>query len=252
MRRALILFLCLSVAALVGCETMKSSWRWTREQIDPDPEISIDTSEIGDENSERLAILFAPMDAHLEELERLMEVQGDYPDAKWLQLLFSRFPWVDGAMTVEASGRVMSRQPEVTMKTIELAPLLAEGDAWLDRRPRAHLHETELGPEVSIASPFLKERTWLGLTVVHFDPRSLISLCPRPEELIVFVPGKTIIGSGKDQEAAQALFALDWPGILENEVDGVSEAGGREFTWLARDFAGLKLIYAVIDVAGDN
>lgn len=246
MTRKLALILLLATVAVMGCAKVTKTYRWVLGGINPNPEITLEPSTFSEESEERLAMLFTPVDRQIQSLQREVDSQTSYPERDWFGMVFSRYPWVGGVMIVESTGEIIDRQPEFNLKPLDFSPLLEVGEAWNDGRMRAHVQATDLGAEVFLANSYTRDRSWIGLTIVHFDFRSLMRFCPAPEELVVFSPAAVLSAQGQE-EYAERLLDAPWERILKSSVQGQIELAEQNvtFTWLARVLGGEYIIYAV-------
>ncbi|WP_237559890.1 hypothetical protein [Desulfohalovibrio reitneri] len=231
---------------------MERTYTWVLGKVDPNPTITLEAERIDDASKAKLANLFTEIDEQLLALERTMASQEDYPDEDWYEIVFNKFPWLSGVVTVESTGEILTRRPEASMKPLNLEPLLEIGENWNDGRVRTHIEATDLGPEVYVANAFTRDRVWIGLTVSHFDFRSIMSKCPAPQELIVFTPDVTLWDRGNERNAA-LLRKLPWDDILSDTVQGGArlEEFDRSFTWLVRYLGEQPIIYATPDVVDE-
>lgn len=243
-----ILLVLLAALVLGGCTSVTKTYRWVLGGISPNPEISLEPASFSDESEERLAELFMPVDRQLQSLQRDVDAQASYPERDWFGMMLSRYPWIGGVLIVESTGEIIDRQPEFSLKPLDFTPLLEVGEAWNDGRMRAHVQPTELGAEVYLANSYTRDRSWIGLTIVHFDFRSLMRFCPAPDELVVFSPTAVLSAKG-NEEYAEHLLAAPWERILQSNVSGQIRLAehGATFTWLARALGGEHIIYAVRD-----
>lgn len=231
---------------LVGCETMRESWEDTQEfykkYVNVDPEVTLDPGDV-DPGRYKLAKLFAPLDLRIEEASRELGGLDYFPDDKWIDAYFAEFSWVSGVIVTGLDGQVLLQQPETAMKPISAEPFLEDPEALKDRRLRAEFQDTELGPEVYLASSFFKDSELQGVVAIHFDIRNLTDFSPNPEELVVFTP-ELLLWAGDAVDAAP-LLDNPWSEILANDVAGEIEAGGKEFVWVSRFIGDKKVLYAV-------
>ncbi|EPR42225.1 hypothetical protein dsx2_0152 [Desulfovibrio sp. X2] len=247
-RKHLLVFV-LVAFALLGCTKVKKTYKWVKNGIDPNPQIELKPGEFSDASQELLAKLFLPVDAKLQELIRVVESQDAYPEKAWFQIVFTRYPWVSGVIVVESTGEIIDQQPGYSLKPIDLKPLLDVGEAWNDGRMRSLVQPTDLGPEIYLANAYTKNRSWIGLTVVHFDFRNLMQFCPAPDKLIVLSP-KAILWPGGDEDTAKQLLDFPWAKMLASDVEGQVELKDARatYTWLARYVGDEPIVYLVRDV----
>jgi len=252
MIRKILIACVLLTLAVSGCTKVKKTYRWAMGGINPNPEVTLEAREFSEKSEEFLARQFMKLDEQLQELSRIVEAQDSYPEKAWFQVLFTKFPWVSGVMVVESTGEIIDQQPDYNLKPLDFTPLLEVGEAWNDGRARGHIQPSDLGPEVYIANAYTKDRTWIGLTVVHFDFRNLMQFCPAPDKLIVLSP-EAVLWAGGDEEAANALIKAPWTKMLESDVSGEIELSDKKtsYTWLARYIGGKPIVYLVRDVPED-
>jgi len=246
MKRFCLVLFVVTLFALSGCETMRESWDDTQEfykrYINVDPEITLDPGDV-DPGRYRLAQLFAPLDVRIEEAARELGSLDYFPDERWIDEFFAEFSWVSGIIVTDLQGKVLLQQPETAMKPLSVDPLVEEPEALKDRRLRGLFQDTDLGPEVYMATPFFTESELMGLVAVHFDIRNLVDFSSEPEQLAIFTPD-FVLWSG-DAVSAVPLMDNPWSDILANDVNGEIEADGREFVWVSRFIGDKQIVYAV-------
>ncbi len=236
------LFFTLLLTLIAGCASMddtwegtksaaKSAWSTTNEMVNPNPEIDVDRYKMENPNQEKLARLFTSVDQHLLRLMRFVGDQDLHPTEEWINLLFQRFPWINGLIVADGEGRILDRRPPQPVKPFS-HPLWFEA-VWRDTILKSVVDNTELGPELYFGTPIYKDVSLNGLIVVHFDPRTLFSFCPEPDQLIIIAPGRGVWTPNKAVDTA-ALGQLPWDEILKDHVNGQVEAGGKHYTWIAR------------------
>ena len=248
----LVLVLCLAIAA---CGAFKPTWDEskrsvkstvtdTRDYINPAPKIDVNRYSWENPNQEKLALLFSPVDAKVMELMRYVTSQDFRPDDAWMKLLIMRFPWIDGVLIADANGEILDRRPPVPLKRFS-EPLIFES-IWRETLVKTVVDYTDLGPEVYFGMPNFKESEFVGLHVVSFDPRVLFTFCPNPAEMVIVDPYAHKIWSAAASvpPAAEALTAIAWDKLLLEHSQGTIEAGGKQFTWLARYIGRDRFIYA--------
>ena len=245
--RRVALFTCLVLVlpVLTGCDTLRQTWKDTqklyRTYVDVDPKVDLE-AEGHDPWEAKLGSLLSPVDMRIGELVRVVDARDSFPDDAWAENLIKRFPWLNGMAAVDMNGALLLARPEVTLKPLNLAPLLAAGDAWRDRRLRAFVESTPLGPEVYVASPFFKDNVLQGITAAHFDLRSVVQLSPDPQKLLVVSP-EAVLWAGGFGEAAAAAQAEPWAEILKSDVQGEIKVAGRELVWITRYVGDRQIIY---------
>ncbi|MBU1610521.1 MAG: hypothetical protein KKC99_01630, partial [Proteobacteria bacterium] len=193
-------------------------------------------------NQEKLARLMTPVDGPLGALIRYVSDRDFYPDETWVELLFARFPWINTLFITDPEGWMLDRYPNDPIKRIS-EPLQFEA-VWRETFIQTRVDYPELGPELYLGTPMFKDADFKGLIVVSFDPRTLFSFCPNPEELIIIHPGGGVWSMDKNVDA-EALKQVPWAELLQDEVQGEVEAGGIEYTWLARYVGTEPYLYAV-------
>jgi hypothetical protein len=245
--RRFTLFACLALAllALSGCETMRRTWKDTQEvyrtYVNVDPKVDLKAEDHA-HWEEVLAPLMTPVDMQLGELARVVDARDSFPDDAWTDGVLKRFPWLTGLAATDMYGVELLARPEVTLKPLNMAPLVAAGDAWRDRKLRAFVDETPLGPEVYVATPFFKDNALQGLLAAHFDLRSLAQLSPDPAKLMVVSP-EAVLWPGGFGELAAAAQAEPWADRLKSDVQGEIEVSGRTLVWLARYLGDKQIVY---------
>lgn len=192
----------------------------------------------------KMAHLFGPLDQNLEFMLRELRIKTDRPQGQWLRDLHRRFSWINGVAVVDRGGSVHTQHPESPVKRLDYAALANVDSDWQNRKLRIAVQETELGPEVFVLSPYFQRNEWQGLIAVHFDPRTLARMSPRPEELLL-LDRDMLLWSGGYRESARELSRLDWKALLKDDVNGHVTVQGKRFYWLARYVGSDPLIYAV-------
>jgi len=238
---ALSLILVCSACSTVH-ETVRDTKQLYQEYVVPKPEVDLDNDGL-DREQLRLARLFKPVDEHINSLRKYLDGTDKMPSEDWFKRLFTQYGWISGVMVVDVEGAVRFKYPEESLKQHDLSPFVEWGEAWKDHRLRAFAVETPLGPEVYLANPFFEDSEWVGLVVVHFDPRKLLRFCPDPEGLIMVSPD-VVVWPGAYEQDAQALAAKDWDDILDGSEFGDFEGPSGEFYWIARHLGYYHLIYA--------
>ncbi|OGR34223.1 MAG: hypothetical protein A2051_03670 [Desulfovibrionales bacterium GWA2_65_9] len=227
-----------------GKSTVKTTVRSTRDYINPVPKIDVNRYSWDNPNQEKLALLFSPVDAKVSELMRYVTSQDFRPNDAWMSYLTMRFPWIDGVLIADANGDILERRPPVPVKRFS-EPLIFES-IWRDTLVKTVVDYTALGPEVYFGMPNFEATEFVGLHVVSFDPRVLFTFCPQPEELVIVDPyaHKLWTGTANISPASEALTAIAWDKLLLEQSHGTVEAGGKQFTWLARYIGHDRFIYA--------
>lgn len=226
-----------------GCEYGSKVWRSAQESVDPNPEITLEGEGLENPNDNKLALLFTPVDEQLLKLSSFLSNVDSHPDEEWFKLLFMRFPWLGGVMTVNSDAMILVKLPEQSIKPFKPGPLMEyEGD-WSEVRLKSFVNYTDFGPELYMATPFFKDADFRGLVVVHFDPRILLNFCPRPKDLIIMQPDGGGVWTGMKNLDREALLSLDWDELLDEQVRGVVDAGDRSFVWLTRYIGDTQIVY---------
>ncbi len=216
----------------------------TRDMMNPAPVIDTNRYKWENPNQEKLALLFSPVDAKVMSLMRFATSQDFRPSPEWMDALLIRFPWVDGVIVADASGEILVRKPPVPLKRFS-EPLVFES-IWRETLVKTVVDYTALGPELYFGTPNFEGSEFVGLHVVHFDPRVLFTFCPKPEELIIVDPrAKKLWTAGTMPiPGAEALLDQPWEEIMKKNVHGQMAVGGNHFTWLARYIGADKFVYA--------
>ncbi|MDC0335823.1 hypothetical protein OAN24_02850 [Pseudodesulfovibrio sp.] len=237
---------------LAGCgawtsttDYAKESWESTKDFIDPPPQIDTDSYEFESPNQEKLARLFTPVDGPLTSLSRFVENTDTLPGIDWLDLLMARFPWVHRVLVTDDEGTIIFMQPEIPVKKIE-RQLVFEG-VWREIRLMTVVEYSDLGPELYIGRPYFQDTDFRGLIGVGFDPRTLLTFCPEPDQLIIIHPGGGVWSRGADVDK-EALIAVPWAEILKDDVQGQIKVGDKYYTWLARYVGKDTYVYATESV----
>lgn len=236
-----------SVAALLslasGCEYGSKVWHDTQNYVDPNPEINLKGGGIENPDENKLALLFTPVDGKILSLINRLSTVDTHPDENWFKLLFMRYPWISGVLTVDDEASILVKLPETSIKPFKPGPLVEyEGD-WTEIKLKSFVSYSEFGPEMYLCTPFFKDADFRGLVVVHFDPRILLNFCPDPEKLIIMQPDGGGIWTGSDQVDKEALLKIDWDSLLDQNVRGVVTAGDVRYVWLSRYIGDTQIVY---------
>ncbi|NJB66897.1 hypothetical protein GGQ74_000537 [Desulfobaculum xiamenense] len=256
MKRKLVLACAVLAATMMlqGCETLKGTWKTTKvyykEYINVDPQVDLEKKDYSS-SEEKMSALFTPVDKHMESLSIFLNRQDRLPDEKWMENLFSEYPWVDGFVAATLDGEVVMRRPDMSMKPLNIAPLVETGEALRDRKLRAYVDSTPLGPEVYLGTALFKGNDLAGIMAVHFDMRNLAQFCPSPDELMIFTPDN-LLWAGSDRSIAEALFDRPWDALLKEQSSGTIRIDGRQFDWLGRYLGDRQVIYAVEHISGED
>lgn len=240
--------LCLLAFILSGCGQARDLWSKTtgyyEAHIDPKPEINLERGSGLSKKETHLAVQFSAMDQELELLLRTLAPQDTFPSQTWFTGTLNRFPWLNAILAVDTQGRPLAQHPEASLKPIQVEPLLDREWSIIKRGLQGFVQETPLGLELIIAGPFFRDGIWQGLIVAHFDPRSLISLAPDPESLVLFAPGQ-LLWTGLDDSTSRRIVDAPWEDILRNRIQGRGTTDTEAYAWLSRPLGDLRLVYAV-------
>lgn len=226
-----------------GCEYGSKVWQSAQDSVDPNPKISLAGKGLKNPNDNKLALLFTPVDEQLLKLSSFLSVVDNHPDEEWFKLLFMRFPWVSGVMTMDSEAKVLMKLPENSIKPFKPGPLLEYEGNWSEVHLKSFINYTEFGPELYMATPFFQDAVFRGLVVVHFDPRILLNFCPRPKDLIILHPDGGGIWTGMENLDRKSLLKIDWQKLLDEHVHGVVKAGKESYVWLARYIGDTQIVY---------
>lgn len=231
-----------------ACSTLKESWQGTKEVaqdvgtfVNPDPEVNLDAYQFENPNQEKLARLMTPVDGPLKSMIRYVSDRDSYPDQKWIDLLFLRYPWVHSMIVVDKDGWMLDRVPEEPLKRIS-DPLVYEAN-WRSTFLQTVVDYPELGPELYVGTPYFKDADFAGLILVSVDPRTLLSFCPNPDELVLLQPGGGAWTMNHGLDTAP-LKDLPWKEMLEDDVAGEVEAGDERWVWIVRYVGSDPYVYA--------
>lgn len=245
----------IAVLSLAACgtivETVSDSYEGVTEIVDDQvytKKHEVEIMRLENANQEKLARIMTPVDGPLGALVRYVSDKDDYPDEAWVEILFARYPWINSMFIVDQDGWMLDRYPYDPMKRIQ-EPLNFEA-VWRKTFIQTRVDYPELGPELYIGTPIFDDSEFKGLVVVSFDPRTLFSFCPEPEHLIIVHPGG---GVWTQDEAVdkEALKSVSWDEILEDDVEGEVEAGGRDYTWIVRYVGNEPYLYATLSSEED-
>jgi hypothetical protein len=224
--------------------TIRSTARDTRDFINPAPHIDVDRYKWNNPNQEKLALLFSPVDEKVMALTRFVTSIDSRPEEEWMSTLATRFPWIDGIIVADANGEILTRRPPVPLKRFS-QPLVFES-IWRETLVKTVVDYTPLGPELYFGMPNYNGPEFVGLHVVHFDPRVLFTFCPQPDQLLIIDPRakKLWTAEGTEHPGADELLSQDWLTIMKEKIHGTIMAGGKQYTWLARFIGRDLFVYA--------
>ncbi len=235
-----------------GCEYGSKVWHDAQNYVDPNPEISLQSPGIQNPDDNKLALLFTPVDEKILSLTNVLSTVDSHPDENWFKLLFMRFPWISGVLTVDEEASVLVKLPEAGIKPFKPGPLVEyEGD-WSEINLKSFVSYSEFGPEMYLCTPFFKDADFKGLVVVHFDPRILLNFCPQPEKLIIMQPDGGGIWTGSDKVNKEALLKVDWDELLDSDVRGVVKVDDVRYIWLSRYVGDTQIVYLTAAVSDED
>lgn len=242
----------LVLIVLSGCHTwtrtqryLKRNWDPVRSYIDPKATVDTDAYKLENPNFEKLARLVTPVDTPLLQLFRFVSDRDTMPDEEWFKLLFARFPWVSRAFATDSDGVILEQHPAIPLKRFS-QPLIFEGE-WRKVFLKTVADYPELGPELYVGTPHFVDTDFRGLIVAGFDPRTVIRFSPKPEELFIIHPGGGVWSAGADVDE-EAILALPWNELLQDDVSGLVTVGDVSYTWLARFIGNDTYVYATKSV----
>lgn len=242
---AIMLALCITV--LAGCkQAAKNVWKDTkkyyREYLNTPATLDFEPAD-AEPVEDRLASVYTPVGLALESFRRDMENQDQFPTEEWVQQMMTRYPWLNGIAVVSPDSTVFMQKPEVSMKALNFAPLFAEDEKSGVREMRAYAENNPMGPEVYVGTPFFVNNEFKGMVVGHFDPRSLLSVCPDPARLVIIAP-EGVLWSGHYIYDTTPLAKVDWKKAVESDsTDTVSNELG-EFLWVSKYIGNMPLVFA--------
>ncbi|WP_034632649.1 hypothetical protein [Maridesulfovibrio bastinii] len=246
-----ITVLCFTVLCS-GCEYGSKIWQSAQDSVDPNPEITLSHEGLQNPNDNKLALLFTPVDEQLLKLSSFLSIVDTHPDQEWFKLLFMRYPWISGVMTLNSEAMVLMKLPEDGIKPFKAGPLIEyEGD-WSEVRLKSFINYTKFGPELYMATPFFKDAEFKGLVVVHFDPRVLLNFCPRPQDLIIFHPDGGGIWTGMKNLDRKSLLKIKWENLLDEHVRGIIKIGNDDFVWFSRYIGETQIVYLTKAVSKED
>ncbi|MDZ7759706.1 MAG: hypothetical protein U5L00_05570 [Desulfovermiculus sp.] len=243
MHNRILFIFCVLIFSLTGCQAWEKTKSMYRGTIFP-AQVDVEAKAGVSEEIRYLARLVTPVDTQLEELVRSTQGIGN-PSERELQAMFSQFPWLNGLAAYRASGQRVHQVPAQPVKKISPQAVL---DNLPSREEVDGLYlqvvEHDLGPELCLVKPIDNAGQVAAYVLVHFDPRSLFSRSPVPEDLLV-LRNETVLWSGMQQDTTQRLMDKDWPSMLQAKVQGDFEVQTKSFVWLARYVGQAPLVYVV-------
>jgi len=238
--------LCALLVLLTGCkQSVNNTWRETKGYYNTylNTPAELKFAEVDAETAEEnLAVMYTPIGEELEKFVRVIDAKDVFPDLAWVDATTKRFPWLSGVAVVNLEGKVLMQRPAVSMKPLNVAPLLDENKKYGFRKLRGYVDETPLGNEAYVAMPFFVDNEMKGLVVAHFDVRSLVELSPKPEELVILA-GEKVLWSGKYQFESTPFAQINWQQMLGEESYGVVTESGNSYTWLVRYLGDIPIVF---------
>lgn len=224
--------------------SVRATARETRDYVNPAPEIDVNRYKWDNPNQEKLALLFSPVDEKVMALTHYVTSIDSRPNDEWTDALLQRFPWVDGVIVADAKGEILTRKPPVPLKRFS-EPLVFES-IWRETMVKTVVDYTALGPELYFGMPNYDGAEFVGLHVVHFDPRVLFTFCPQPDQLLIVDPRAKKLWTSENSQhpGAEKLLDTDWLAVMKEKIHGTIEAGGKQYTWLARFIGHDLFVYA--------
>ncbi|UZP68273.1 hypothetical protein N1030_04645 [Desulfovibrio mangrovi] len=242
---AIIMALCVTV--LAGCkQTAKNVWKDTkkyyREYVNTPATLEFEPAD-PEPVEDRLATVYTPVGIALESFRRDMENQDQFPTDVWVDKMMSKYPWLSGIAVVATDGTIYLQKPAVSMKALDFAPLFAEDEKSGMRDMRAYAESNPLGPEVYAGTPFFVDNELKGMVIAHFDPRSLLSVCPDPARLVIIAP-EGVLWSGHYIYDTTPLSKVDWKNTLESDNSDTESNELGEFFWVSKYLGNMPLVFA--------
>lgn len=238
--------LCALLVLVTGCkQSVNNTWRETKgyynAYVNTPAELKFDKVDVMTVE-ENLAVMYTPIGEELEQFVRTIDAKDVLPDIAWIDSTMKRFPWLSGIAVVNIEGKVLMQRPTVSMKPLNVAPLLEEDKNYGFRKLRGYVDETPLGNEAYVAMPFFVDNEMRGLVVAHFDARNLVELSPNPENLVV-IANEKVLWSGKYQFEKTPFAQIDWKQMLGEDSYGVFEESGTSYTWLVQYIGNIPLVF---------
>ena len=243
------LILVLIVFLMSGCTVWKSTKKFYKEYIDPDPKIDLQANGLDNEFEEYFARIFYPADLQLSEVLRRLDAQDTYPDEIWFEQMLKDFPWLSGVAAIDRDGQVLFKYPAHSVKDLDYTVLLTKELRGSDSKIRLCVQDSVFGSEVYLSRPFFKDNQAQGMLVVHFDPRSWARLSPAPGKFAIIAEGK-LIWAGKYKELNKLLTQINRIELLKDGVFGQLEIKNRSFYWFSRSVGKNWFIYLMAESRG--
>ncbi len=240
----IFILLLVTVSLLLGCGTIKKTWRDTKKYYNSLTSITV-SPHVEGVDADSLDIDFAKtvssVDKAVDDLLRHMQGRKLESWEEEIKQLQAAFPWVTGFMLIDRDGEAQYQYPEVSIKPVNVTPFLEGADEMIVEKLFAYVDRTAFGPEVYLGSPQFTGHDLTGVLVVHFDPRTLVNtFSHNPEELMIMAK-EDVLWDGGDEAGAKALFAqVD---AMFGSVSGTISSEGKQYMWLLRYVGDMPLIY---------
>jgi hypothetical protein len=183
------------------------------------------------------------LDAQLTELEHALDSFSSPPDQSGAENMMRRFPWLSSLLILDEQGQLLAAMPPVGIKPLDFQPLLDPAPRMAIRDLRGNVQDTQLGPEILLARPFLKGSEVQVYLVATFDFRSLLPFVSAPGDLIVRDPD-TLLWSGDVYYNDTALAGVNWQALTRKQSYGVTGNASSKYAWLVRYLGNVPLIFA--------
>lgn len=190
------------------------------------------------------AVRFARLDSELTSLERAMDSVLDPSRQEALINLLNQFPWVSNTFVVDPNEYILGAIPESAPAIIDFTYL--EEKEVTSRELYATVLESEAGSLLLTARPYVHSEILMGYLGVSFDPRNLLPFVGDPSQVFILTPD-VVLWSGNYILSSTPLEGIDWNSKIDHHSYGTVTSGDFKAFWLVRYFAGLPLIFGVIE-----
>ena len=251
MHRYFFLMVAACVLLLAGCrtpQTVKDAWKGTRsyyyEYLNTPASLNLDDKGNISDYEAALGAAIADFDTRIQELERALQNSDQNPDATWVTVMTTRFPWLSGIVLTDSDGIPRAKIPQVYAKPFDIGTLLEADPKQQIKELRAFVQEDPLGPEIYVGNPVYVGADFRGVITVHFDPRTLLARTADASHVMIAGPNG-VLWPGIYDAAATPVAAVDWEERVKRSISGIERNELGSFYWICRYIGNLPLIYAI-------
>lgn len=245
-----LLLLILVLSASACTQTTKDYWKTTKgyyyEYLNKSATIDIEDMGIYSTGEGYLAEVMPPVENVLEHFDRALFSLDKAPSDNWMYAFVNRFPWIAGVALVDVDGKVAYKWPSAELEEHDYSFIKQDMTNPEVRHLIGHATESDLGPNIYVATQILDKAQPVGHFVVHFDPRSLFSHVRGSEEFMVVAPG-ALLWPGMFQVDSTPVAEVNWEELTKNNLSGRISNNNGTFVWYTIMLGTLPLVFTAPD-----